>query len=223
MYGETSKSIPQKAIIILLETIILLLSWLLLFRNGLEKIGLHTEAGNMVRRQILFAFNVIVFLRMWITVVYLVRRKIPMEETFSIPLAFALYYLGFAWLGYKTVLPPDLFDLAGILIFLFGSTLNTLSELMRQRWKNNPDNKGKIYTKGLFGWSMHINYFGDLLWVSGYAIVTRNWYSVLIILFLFSFFTFFNIPKLDKYLKEKYGEQFEIYQKKTKKFIPFVY
>lgn len=77
--------------------------------------------------------------------------------------------------------------------------------------------------QGFFKYSMHINYFGDILWVIAYAVITRNWYSVSIPIFLFSFFVFYNIPKLDKYLQEKYGNSFEVYAIRTRKFIPFIY
>ena len=70
---------------------------------------------------------------------------------------------------------------------------------------------------------MHINFFGDLLWVSAYAMITRNWYALIIPIFIFCFFAFANIPKLDAYLAKKYSTEFEDYSKKTKKFIPFIY
>lgn len=94
--------------------------------------------------------------------------------------------------------------------------LNTGSELMRDNWKKNPENKGKLYTTGLFKYAMHINFFGDLLWVTAYAIVTRNGYSLLIPAFLFCLFAFYNIPKLDRYLAAKYGKAFDEYRKKLK-------
>ncbi len=154
---------------------------------------------------------------------YLIKRKIPWEEAFSIPFAFALYYIGFAMLGYTCRTELGFIDDIAIALFLSGSYLNTGSELARDKWKKDPANKGKLYTIGLFRYSMHINYFGDLLWVIAYAIVTRNIYSVFIPVFLFSFFAFYNIPKLDKYLAGRYGKQFEEYSKRTKKFIPFIF
>jgi protein-S-isoprenylcysteine O-methyltransferase Ste14 len=36
------------------------------------------------------------------------------------------------------------------------------------------------------------------------------------------FFCFYNIPKLDAYLKEKYKDEFIGYAGRTKKFIPFL-
>ena len=225
LYNKKGKSIPQKIVLITLETVILGISYWILFADGYNKIFSSPDiiSGNPTRHLILFIFNLIVFLRIKITILYLIKRNIPWEEAFSIPFAFALYYIGFALFGYKTQHTIGLIDSLAILVFLAGSYLNTGSELARHRWKKNPENKGKLYTTGLFKCSMHINYFGDLLWVTGYAIFTRNWYSVSIIIFLFCFFAFYNIPKLDRYLSSKYSGQFEEYTKKTKKFIPFIY
>ena len=227
LYGQASKSIPQKTFIIITETLILAASYYILFEGGAEEIGrifnAEFTARNYTRRTIIFIFNGVVYLRMWITLVYLLKRKIPLEEMISVPLAFSLYYIGFSFLVYETQLPLDSVDGLGILLFIVGSALNTGSELQRNQWKKDPAHKGKLYTQGLFRYSIHINYFGDLLWVSSYAIITRNWYAIAIPLFLFCFFVFFNIPQLDNYLQKKYGQAFENYWKKTKKFIPFVY
>ena len=70
---------------------------------------------------------------------------------------------------------------------------------------------------------MHINYFGDLLWVTALALITRNVWSTVIPVFLFCFFAFYNIPKLDAHLGQKYLKQFTDYQKRTKRLIPFIY
>ncbi len=42
-------------------------------------------------------------------------------------------------------------------------------------------------------------------------------------LVLLSFFAFFNVPKLDDYLREQYGQPFKDYEAKTKRLIPFVW
>ena len=101
--------------------------------------------------------------------------------------------------------------------------LNSAGEILRNQWKKSPENIGKIYTDGFFKYSRHINYFGDLLWVIAYAMITKNVWSISIPIFLFSFFAFYNAPKLDKYLKEKYGNDYDEYAKKTKMLIPFIY
>ncbi len=227
LYGQQSKSIPQKTVIILAEVLLLLLSYYLLFQNGtqylFEFVGLATTAGNMGSRILIFSFSIIVFLRMTFMMLYLLKRKIPWEEAFSVPFAFSLYFVGFSLLGFNRTHALDWFDAFAVLLFVVGSVLNTGGELLRHFWKQKPENKGKIYTEGFFKYSMHINYFGDLLWVIAYAIVTLNIYAAAIPVMLFCLFAFWNIPILDKYLAEKYKAQFDAYSASTKKFIPFIW
>jgi protein-S-isoprenylcysteine O-methyltransferase Ste14 len=225
LYNQKNKSYPQKIVLTVLEIVIILISYWILFANGYNKIfhPVNPVTGNYFRHIILFIFNIVVFLRILVTSFYFIKRRMPWEEAFSIPFAFALYYIGFVLFGYKSDLKVGPVEIIAMLLFLFGSFINTGSELSRDIWKRKPENKGYLYTVGLFKYSMHINYFGDLLWVSAYALLTRNWYSISVPIFLFCFFAFYNIPKLDAYLKSKYGGQFEEYQRKTKKFIPFIY
>ena len=117
--------------------------------------------------------------------IYLLKRKIPWEESFSVPMAFALYFIGFPILTLNRDVSINWIDYLAIFIFIVGSCLNTVSELQRHFWKKHPENKGKLYTIGLFKYSMHINYFGDILWVGAYAIITRNYYSITIPILLF--------------------------------------
>ena len=224
LYSKKNKSLPQKTIILFLEIIIIIISYWILFEGGYHKIfSAGNVDGNKIRHIIIFIFNCIVFSRICITLFVFIKRKIPWAEAFNIPIAFALYYIGFALLGYKNNSDFGVLDISGITLFIGGSCINTLSELLRYNWKKDSANKGHLYTKGLFKYSMHINYFGDLLWVSGYAMVTGNAYSVFIVIFLFCFFAFYNIPMLDKHLASKYPEEFEEYKGIARKFIPFIY
>ncbi|MCD6332971.1 MAG: DUF1295 domain-containing protein [Bacteroidales bacterium] len=227
LYGQKSRSIPQKIVIILLELILLWLSYWILFQKGgaiiLGWLGIHSIHALAARKTVVFIFSLVVFIRIGFAMFYLLKRKIPWEESFSIPMAFALYYVGFSLLVLQTDHRLDLLDLFGIALFLFGSFLNSYSEIQRHQWKTLTENKGKLFTGGLFRYSMHINYFGDVCWVTAYAILTRNWYSAIIPVFLLCFFIFFNIPKLDQYLGMKYGKSFFEFKKKTKKLIPFIY
>ncbi len=225
LYNKKDKSLPQKILLISLEILILWISYMILFSDVYNKIftSQNHVQGNHVRHIILFVLNLVVFFRISITIFYLIKRHIPWEEAFSVPFAFAVYYIGFALLGYKTQKSIDFIDIVAIILFICGSLLNTGSELMRDKWKKNPEHKGQLYTAGLFKYSMHINFFGDIIWVLAYAVITRNWYAGIIPLLLFFFFAFYNIPKLDKYLAEKYKQQFEEYRDNTKKLVPFIY
>lgn len=175
------------------------------------------------RRVLIFAFNIIIFLRLAYMMIFLLKRKIPWEESISVPLAFAVYYIGYSLLVLPTSQPIDSIDYFAIALFVMGCVLNSGGEILRDRWKRLPDSKGKIYTQGFFKYSRHINYFGDILWVTAYAIVTRNWYAVSIPVLIVCFFAFYNAPKLDKYLKDKYGKDYDDYARKTKMLIPFIY
>lgn len=227
LYGQTSKSIPQKITIQLIEILLLWLSYWILFQHGgmwCEKyLHIHSASGDATRRVIIFAFNIVIFLRIAYMMIFLLKRKIPWDESISIPFAFALYYIGFPLFVLPVSREIGGLDYLAIALFISGCVLNSGGEILRDRWKKKPENKGKIYTGGFFKYSRHINYFGDLLWVTAYALITRNWYSASIPVFLFCFFAFYNAPKLDDYLKNKYGKGYDEYAQKTKMLIPFIY
>ena len=224
LYGTKNNSILKKTIIIIIELILITISYIIMFRGNLfnSDRAVFDSSINTYKKIIIFTFSIIVFLRTSFMMIFLLKRKLPWEEVISVPMAFALYYIGFPLLINKTQVNISLVDYIGIGLFLIGSFLNTFSELQRHFWKAKPENKGKIYSKGLFSWSMHINYFGDFLWVIAYAVITWNIFSISIPIFLFCFFVFYNIPKLDNYLLGKYKDSFTEYSKKTKRFIPFV-
>ncbi len=154
---------------------------------------------------------------------FLLKRKIPWEESVSVPFAFAVYFVGFPVLVLPISIAMDGLDYFAMALFIAGCVLNSSSDISRNKWKKNTYNKGKTYTQGFFKYSRHINYFGDLLWVTAYALITKNCYAIAIPIFLFSFFAFYNAPKLDIYLKKKYGKGYDEYAKKVKMLIPFIY
>jgi protein-S-isoprenylcysteine O-methyltransferase Ste14 len=222
MYGERSSSTAQKVVILLAESALVGLSYWVLFAGGLRGVRASGEAPSELRNLTLFAFNLVVFARFLLTLFVFLRRRIPWEETLSVPMAFGLYLVGFPLMARPASAPFGALEIVGIVLFIAGSFLNTCSEYQRHRWKARAENRGKLYTRGLFASSMHINYFGDLLWVTGYACVTHNAYAFLVPAFLFAFFYFWNVPKLDAYLKQRYGDDFSAYERRTKRFVPFI-
>ncbi|HVX26223.1 MAG TPA: DUF1295 domain-containing protein [Parafilimonas sp.] len=227
LYGQKSSSIPQKIVIHLIEIAFIWFSYWILFQKGgswcENYLHIHNAVKGFDRRIIIFSFNIITFLRLAYMMFFLLKRKIPWQEAVNIPFAFALYFVGYALFVLPVGLSIDALDYFAIALFITGCVLNTGGEILRNTWKQKPQNKGKLYTKGFFKYARHINYFGDILWVTAYAITTRNWYAVSIPIFLFCFFAFYNAPKLDKYLRTKYGDAFEDYAKTTKMLIPFIY
>ncbi len=70
---------------------------------------------------------------------------------------------------------------------------------------------------------MHINYFGDIVLFTGFAMVTHNLSMLVIPMIMAVNFVFNIIPTLDRYLERKYGNEFRDYARKTKKLIPLAY
>lgn len=226
LYQSTGRSIPQRITLLFLQTLILVITgWLLL--GGDKTLNtwfgwrLGQEDGH--RQLVLFILFLVVYARITFMVCYLVKRSISWSETVAIPSAFALYYIGFPLFSLTSPTSITNWDYVYIVLFLLGSWVSTCSEWLRNEWKKEPQNKGRLYTKGLFRFSMHINYFGEVLWVMALALFTNQPWALLVPLFLFCMFVFYNIPMLDRHLAEKYGEEFIAYQKSTKKFIPFIY
>ena len=135
----------------------------------------------------------------------------------------SLALFSFAHIGGSSQVEINAQDYAGIILFLIGSWINTQSEYTRYIWKKNDNHKGKLYTGGLFRYSMHINYFGDIILFTGLALITQSFSLLIIPLAMALNFIFFIIPRLDKYLATRYGEEFREYSSRTKKLIPGIY
>jgi protein-S-isoprenylcysteine O-methyltransferase Ste14 len=179
--------------------------------------------SDLVRR-ILVAFCLIVyFIRFLFSVWVFSMRRWTWLETIIITILMSFAFFAFGWFGgnNKTIL--GVFEMIGIILYLSGSYINSSSEYFRHAWKKKIENKGHIYTKGLFKYSMHINYFGEIILFTGFAMVTHSIIPLLIALVMTANFIFNIIPLLDKYLEKKYDDEFREYSGKTKKLIPFLY
>lgn len=210
--------------------IVFICAWLI-YGNGWEVIGAvfgkTWHLADISRAQILLAGAFIYWFRHAITLFYLLERKVEWSEVLGLLVFISLFEIGLLLLGggafrdYSVGL--GFLDLVALILFFFGSYLNSFSEIQRKRWKADPANKGHCYTKGLFGYSMHINYFGDTVLFTGWCLFTYNFWIIGFPLLMGFSFVFLHIPGLDSYLAERYGEEFKIYSEKTKKFIPFIY
>lgn len=194
--------------------------------------GLHTASswfrtswfpGDLTRRILLFITSTILFLRWGLTNFYLLKRNMSWAEIIIVSMELLMIHTSYSILGGQVSSSVGICEYIGIGLFVIGSYLNTGSEIMRLHWKKDPHNKGKIYDKGLFRYSMHINYFGDVVWATGMALISGSIWIFLIPLYMSCGFIFLHIPRLDKYLKERYGAHYENYASKTKKFVPFIY
>lgn len=178
MYGLGNRAWPQRTTIFVVECMMLVFVYWFLFMKGNVRFGLPD--GDEYRKLMLFGACIFTFIRMGFMIVYLLRRGVTWGETGGVLFAFAAYYIGFAMMGGIQDKPVDWLDGVAILLFIGGSAVNTLSEWLRDQWKKDEGNRGKLYTGGLFRYAIHINYFGDIVWVTGFAWLTRNVWSGLL-------------------------------------------
>jgi len=227
LYANKGAALPQKLTITAIELGFIGLSYFILFGGGdallSQGFGWPNNAAPFERRLVILIFNIAILLRMGVMMFVFMKRSIPWSEAVSVPVAFALYYVGFAVLVLPNPNPLGPADWIAIGLFVLGCYLNTGSELQRYMFKLDPSNKGKIYTKGLFGLSMHINFFGDVVWVLAYALIAMHGAGFALPIMLLCMFMFFNVPKLDGYLRARYGQAFMDYEAKTKRLIPFIW
>lgn len=194
---------------------------------GAGRFGLELQFSDPMRASILLACAAVYFLRHGLTLFYLLARRVDWGEVFGLAAFFALFELGLLLLGAGVFrdepVPLSGLDVVAGVLYLAGSYLNTASEVQRKLWKNQPANNGHCHTGGLFRYSMHINYFGDVVLFTGWCLLTASLWTLGLPLLMLLMFMFVHIPPLDEYLAERYGKEFEAYRAKTKRLIPLVW
>ncbi len=223
---EHSPSIPAKVLLsfsILAGTVIAAgltsgySDWLIDFLNFEE------VEGNILRRIVILVCCLIYFVRFSIGMFVLTRRKIGGFEGCLVSVLFFMMFYTFVVSAGSHPEPIGLIDIVGIIMFLVGSYINTMADYQRFAWKIKNENKGLLYTRGLFKYSMHINYFVDAITYTGLALITLEMFCLCISGIIIVNFIVIQIPMLDKHLSKKYGNDFNEYSRATRKFIPFVY
>ncbi len=111
----------------------------------------------------------------------------------------------------------------GIIIWLFGFIFESTSDKQLSSFISKPENKGKLMTEGLWKYSRHPNYFGEITqWWGIWLITLSAAYGLIGIIgpvtisFLIIFIS--GIPLLEK--KYKYRPDFIEYKRKTSILIP---
>lgn len=150
--------------------------------------------GDPVRNILILSCMSIYFLRLLFTLFVFLQRKLYWGE--AIVIANIMPWI-FPYIAYKSgdyTGTIGWMELIGIILFLIGSFLNTASEYFRFSWKQKKENAGQLYTGGLFKYTRHTNYFGDIVLFAGLATVAHQIQLLIIPFAMASFF----IPVLYK-------------------------
>jgi steroid 5-alpha reductase family enzyme len=123
----------------------------------------------------------------------------------------------------------DIFAIIGIALWLIGFVIEVISDNQKRIFKANSENENKFICKGLWAWSRHPNYFGEILLWIGVAVIASpvlsgwTWVSLLSPVFVTVLLTKISgIPMLGKRADEKWGGQpdYEEYKSQTSVLIP---
>jgi steroid 5-alpha reductase family enzyme len=142
------------------------------------------------------------------------------------------FTLAAALAAITTTVRQDLgvFALVGFVVWAVGIGIEALADAQKSRFRAQPENQGQFIDTGLWAWSRHPNYFGEIvLWI-GVAIIAlpvlRGWQWVTLIspVFVTLLITRVSgVPMLEKRADEKWGgqEDYEAYKENTPVLIPW--
>lgn len=109
-----------------------------------------------------------------------------------------------------------IFALIGLIIWLLGFSIEAIADQQKSKFKADSANEGKFIRTGLWSWSRHPNYFGEILLWIGVAVVAApalrgwQWLTMISPLFIILLLTKISgIPMLESRADEKWGGQEE--------------
>ena len=125
--------------------------------------------------------------------------------------------------------PLGAIGIAGIVVWSIGMIIEIIADRQKAKFKNDPDNEGKFIDVGLWAWSRHPNYFGEIALWSGMAIVAlpvlQGWQWATLISPVFVTFLLTRvsgIPLLEDRADARWAGQddYEEYKRRTPVLIP---
>ncbi|MGB5831193.1 MAG: DUF1295 domain-containing protein [Thiohalocapsa sp.] len=125
--------------------------------------------------------------------------------------------------------PLGLLGWVGAAIWVAGFAIEAIADVQKQAFRNDPANKGRFIDRGLWAWSRHPNYFGEItLWV-GIALIAlpalSGWQFVTLIspVFVYLLLTRASgIPILESRADERWGDDpaYQSYKTRTPVLFP---
>jgi steroid 5-alpha reductase family enzyme len=126
--------------------------------------------------------------------------------------------------AYRGTTVLTIFDILGLLIWIKGFAFESIGDAQLRKFIADPANKGKIMDRGLWKYTRHPNYFGEVLqwwgiFVIGLSVPNGIWGIIGPLTITFLILKVSGVPLLEKAFAGKPG--FEEYKRKTSVFIPW--
>ena len=255
-YGSLSLFLLCTIIIFIIQWIVFIPSYLLSTEHFFDLTGSITFITVSI---LAFLMNDFKNLRQWIVLIliliwalrlgsflFLRIRKAGEDSRFTtIKKDFSVFFLTwnlqglwvlFTLFGALTILTSNnnsnfgILDIIGILIWIIGFVIEVVSDRQKSEFKNNKSNAGQFIQSGLWKYSRHPNYFGEILIWTGMAVIGVTIYSGLGWLGLISpFFVFVilnyisGVRLLEKQANERWGSNnaYQSYKQKTPVLFPY--
>ncbi len=126
-------------------------------------------------------------------------------------------------------IPFGIYGVVGLIVWLLGFGIEVVADRQKKAFRADPANKGKFITGGLWSWSRHPNYFGEIVLWLGVAIIAfpvlSGWQYVTLIspIFVYLLLTRVSgVPMLEARSDDKWGGQadYEAYKAQTPVLFP---
>lgn len=123
----------------------------------------------------------------------------------------------------------DVFLIVGMSVWLAGFVIEVIADRQKSAFRANPANEGRFITSGLWAWSRHPNYLGEIVLWTGIAFaaipVLSSWRWLMLIspIFVFVLLTRISgIPMLEHRAAKRWGAdpEFRSYTDSTPALIP---
>lgn len=120
--------------------------------------------------------------------------------------------------------PLGIFAFIGLALWIAGFAIEVIADGQKRAFKNDPANAGTFIDVGLWSWSRHPNYFGEIMLWLGMAIIAipvlQGWQYIVLIspLFVYLLLTRVSgVPMLEASSDKKWGGQadYEAYKART--------
>ncbi|MEM1437059.1 MAG: DUF1295 domain-containing protein [Pseudomonadota bacterium] len=129
----------------------------------------------------------------------------------------------------ERTVPLDGFLLVGAALWLIGIAFESVADAQKSAFNGRPENEGQFITEGLWAWSRHPNYFGEILLWSGIAVIAYpvlqgyQYLTLISPLFVFVLLRYISgIRMLDNRARKRWGNDPEYwgYRERTPMLIP---